>query len=54
MKPETWTLGPRYPVASCTRCGAEADAKDVATGFCWRCGYLGAVEFLREGGTWSK
>ena len=48
MKSETWTLGPTYPVAMCTRCGADMDAKDVATGFCFRCGYLGAVEFKEE------
>ena len=48
MTQDTWTLGPFYPVASCTRCGADLDAKDVASGFCYRCGYLGAVEFLPE------
>ena len=44
----TWTLGPTYAVARCTRCGSDADAKDVATGVCWVCGYMGAVEFKPE------
>ena len=45
---DTWTLGPKYPAARCTRCGADADPEHVASGFCWRCGYLGAVEFKED------
>ena len=48
MTQDTWTLGPVYPVASCRRCGAAIPAEDVASGFCWHCGDMGAVEFLPE------
>ena len=51
MKTETWTEGPEYPAAQCTRCGAPADLKHVVSGWCWRCGYLGAVEFKEANGT---
>jgi len=45
MAQDTWTLGPIYPVAVCRRCGMPADASDVASGVCWHCGDMGAVEF---------
>ena len=48
MNQDTWTRGPVYPVACCSRCGADADAAAVASGFCWQCGYLGAVEFKEQ------
>jgi predicted amidophosphoribosyltransferase len=50
----TWTLGPDYPKVRCGRCGAHLEPKDIASGWCWLCGDMGAVEFLREGGTWAK
>jgi len=50
----TWTEGPEYPVVRCSRCGADLDKRDIATGWCPVCGDMGAVEFLREGGTWSR
>ena len=50
---DTWTRRPDSiePAAYCTRCAAAANDKDVASGFCWRCGYLGAVEFKEADGT---
>jgi len=54
MTAVTWTEGPEYPMVRCRRCGASLDQDAIASGFCWVCGDMGAVEFLREGGTWSK
>ena len=45
MKTETWTEGPEYPHIGCRRCGATLEWKDVISGWCWRCGDMGAVEF---------
>ena len=45
---DTWTLGPAYPVASCRRCGFAMKAEDVASGWCPRCGDMGAVEFEED------
>ena len=48
MNTDTWTRGPVYPVASCRRCGASVEPEDVASGFCWHCGDMGALEFKDE------
>lgn len=50
----SWTLGPIYPVVRCRRCDAHLEPKDIKSGWCWVCGDMGAVEFLREGGDWAK
>jgi len=52
--PVTWTLGPNYPIVRCRRCGASLEQADIASGFCWVCGDMGAVEFTREGDDWAK
>jgi hypothetical protein len=50
----TWTRGPEYPVVRCRRCGSHLELKDIKSGWCWVCEDMGAVEFLREGGDWTK
>ena len=50
----TWALGPDYPIVRCRRCGSHLEVGDIASGFCWVCGDMGAVEFTREGVDWAK